>query len=85
LGLLQTVAAQFAQLGRKEEGKRFFAMNFNRFLPSLQKRGTDPNGCLDDLESLMNRLPGVQPETRQQSTANSRQANARAPATVKSR
>jgi hypothetical protein len=72
LGLLQTVAAQFAQLGRKEEGKRFFAMNFNRFLPSLQRRGIDPNVCLDDLESLMGRLPSVQPETSQQPTAGSR-------------
>jgi len=72
LGLLQTLAAQFAQLGRKDEGKRFFAMNFNRFLPNLQKRGIDPNVCLDDLENLMNRLPAVQPETSQQSTVNSR-------------
>ena len=59
LGLLQTLAAQFAQLGSRDEGKRFFAMNFNRFLPNLQQRGIDPNVCLDDLENLMNRLPGV--------------------------
>jgi len=72
LGLLQTVAAQFSQLGRKDEGKRFFAMNFNRFLPSLQQRGIDPNVCLDDLESLMGRLPSVQPATSPQPIVNSR-------------
>jgi hypothetical protein len=63
LGLLQTLAAQFAQLGRKDEGKRFFAMNFNPFLPNLQQRGIDPNVCLEDLENLMDRLPSVQPAT----------------------
>jgi hypothetical protein len=63
LGLLQTVAAQFAQLGQKDEGKRFFAMNFNRFLPNLQQRGIDPNLCLEELQNLMDRLPGVQPAT----------------------
>jgi len=64
LGLLQTLAAQFAELGQKDEGKRFFAMNFNRFLPNLHQRGIDPNVCLDDLENLMDRLPGVQPAAR---------------------
>jgi hypothetical protein len=72
LGLLQSVAAQFAQLGREDEGKRFFAMNFNRFLPNLQQRGVDPNVCLDDLENLMNRLPGNQPGTSQPPTAGNR-------------
>jgi hypothetical protein len=63
LRLLQTLAAQFAQLGRKDEGKRFFAMNFNPFLPKLQQRGIDPNVCLEDLQNLMDRLPGVPPAT----------------------
>ena len=57
LALLQTLAAQFAQLGRKDEGRRFFAMNFNPFQLNLQQRGIDPNTCLDDLESLMSRVP----------------------------
>jgi hypothetical protein len=61
LGLLQTLAAQFAQLGQKDEGRRFFAMNFNPFLLNLQQRGVDPNICLDELDNLMNRLPSVQP------------------------
>ena len=59
LGLLQTLATQFAQLGQKDEGKRFFAMNLNPFLPNLQRRGIDPNLCLDDLENLMDRLPAI--------------------------
>ena len=85
LGLLQTVAAQFAQLGRTEEGKRFFAMNFNRFLPNLQQRGVDPNVCLDDLENLMNRLPGVQPGTSQQPTAGGRPPDAGGSKAINSR
>jgi hypothetical protein len=60
LALLQTLAAQFAQLGQKDEGKRFFAMNLNPFLLNLHQRGVDPNVCLDDLESLMDRLPAMQ-------------------------
>jgi hypothetical protein len=79
LGLLQTLAAQFAQLGRKDEGKRFFAMNFNPFLLNLQQKGIDPNLCLDDLESLMDRLPGVQLATGRQSTVESRRSDVRRP------
>jgi hypothetical protein len=63
LGLLQTLAVQFAQLGRKDEGKRFFAMNLNPFLPNLRQKGIDPNACLDELENLIDRLPGVLPAT----------------------
>jgi hypothetical protein len=79
LGLLQTLAAQFAQLGQKDEGRRFFAMNFNPLLPNLQRRGIDPNVCLDDLENLMDRLPRVQPAASRQSTVNSRQSGVRGP------
>ena len=59
-----------------DEGKRFFAMNFNRFLPNLQQRGIDPNVCLDDLENLMNRLPGVTPAASQESKVDSRESKA---------
>jgi hypothetical protein len=59
LRLLQTLAAEFAQLGQTDEGKRFFAANFNLFLPNLQQRNIDPNVCLDDLENLIDRLPGI--------------------------
>ena len=60
LRLLQTLAAEFAQLGQKDEGKRFFATHFNLFLPNLQQRNIDPNVCLDDLENLIDRLPSIQ-------------------------
>jgi len=79
LGLLQTLAAQFAELGQKDEGKRFFAMNFNRFLPNLHQRGIDPNVCLDDLENLMDRLPGVQPAASQESKVESRESHLSGP------
>ena len=85
LGLLQTLAAQFAELGQKDEGKRFFAMNFDRFLPILQKRGIDPNVCLDDLENLMDRLPSLAAVVSQQSTAESPKQNAGASKAVNSR
>jgi hypothetical protein len=60
LRLLQTLAAELAQLGQKDEGKRFFAANLNRFLPTLRQRNIDPNACQDDLENLIDRLPGIQ-------------------------
>ena len=85
LGLLQTLAVEFAQLGQKDEGKRFFAMNLNPFLLNLQQRGIDPNICLEDLENLMDRLPGVQPLTSRQSTADSRQSNVHSPTAVNNR
>jgi hypothetical protein len=71
LALLQTLAAQFAQLGRKDEGRRFFAMNLNPFLLNLQQRGIDPNVCLDDLENLMERLPTMQLPTTPTTLASS--------------
>jgi hypothetical protein len=85
LGLLQTLAAQFAQLGQKDEGKRFFAMNLNPFLLNLQQRGIDPNVCLDDLQSLMDRLPGVQAAASRQSTVESGKSEVRGPTAVNSR
>jgi len=79
LGLLQTLAVELAQLGRKDEGKRFFAMNLNPLLPDLRRRGVDPNACLEDLESLLDRLPGLQPVTSQQSTVDSQPSAVRRP------
>lgn len=85
LGLLQTLAIAFAQLGQKDEGKRFFAMNLNPLLPDLRRRGVDPNACLEDLESLLDRLPAVQPVTSRPSTVGSPQSDARGPTAVNSR
>ena len=77
LGLLQTVAAQFAQLGQKDEGKRFFAMNFNQFIPNLQQKGVDPNVCLEELDNLVDGLQSVPPMVSQESKVESREAEAK--------
>ena len=61
LRLLQTIAAGYAELGQRDEGKRVFAMNFPALLPALQRRGIDPNACLDDAEGLLDRLASVVP------------------------
>jgi hypothetical protein len=63
LQLLQTIAAGYAVLGKREEGKRFFAMNLAAALPALRRRGVDPNTCLEDAEALITRLPSVVPES----------------------
>lgn len=54
--LLQTLAVQYAMLGKRAEGQRFFAMNLPPLLPELQKAGVDPNACLEDMAALLNRL-----------------------------
>jgi hypothetical protein len=61
LQLLQTVAVSFAVLGRREEGKWFFAMNLPLVLPVLRERGVDPNACIEDMEGLLARLPSIMP------------------------
>ncbi|MBI4164375.1 MAG: hypothetical protein HY508_01425 [Acidobacteria bacterium] len=57
--LLQTIAAEFAVLGERDQGQRFFAMNLAAVLPQLHKDGVDLNGCLEDNASLLARLPSV--------------------------
>ena len=84
LGLLQTLAVEFAQLGQRDEAKRFFAMNLTPLLPDLRQRGVDPNACLEDLENLVDRLPAVQPAI-QQSKLTSQKSDARGPTAVNSR
>jgi hypothetical protein len=61
LQLLQTIAAGYAVLGKREEGKRFFALSLTAALPELRKRGVDPNACLDGAEGLLDRLASVVP------------------------
>lgn len=56
LELLQTLAADYALLGQRDEGQRFFAMNLNPFVPRLKTQGVDPNACLDDMANLLARL-----------------------------
>ena len=57
--LLQTLALNYATLGQRDEGKRFFAMSLPELLPTLKKKGVDPNACMDDVESLMERMAGA--------------------------
>ncbi len=56
LELLQTLAADYAVLGQRDEGQRFFAMNLNPFVSRLKAQGLDPNACLDDMANLLARL-----------------------------
>jgi len=58
---LQTIAAEYAILGQREQGQRFFAMNLPSVVPQLRKMGVDPDGCLEDNASLLARLPSVVP------------------------
>jgi hypothetical protein len=57
MDLLQTVAVDFAVVGQKDAGKRFFALNLTPLMPSLQSHNVDPNACLDALENLVDRVP----------------------------
>jgi len=57
MDLLQTVAVDYAVVGQKDAGKRFFALNLSQLMLSLQIRNVDPNACLDALETLADRLP----------------------------
>ncbi len=61
LNLLQTLAINYAALGQRDEGKRFFALNLNQFIPDLQKQGVDLNACQESLEDLVDRVPAVGP------------------------
>jgi hypothetical protein len=57
MGLLQTVAVDYAVVGQRDVGLRFFALNLSQLMPSLQSHKVDPNACLDALESLVDRVP----------------------------
>lgn len=56
LGLLQTLAAQYAVLGQPDRAKIFFGQNLARFLPQMKQQGFDGAACRDDLNSLVDRL-----------------------------
>jgi hypothetical protein len=59
--LLQTVAVDFAVVGQKDAGKRFFALNLSPLMPNLEGRSVDPNVCIDALETLVDRMPAANP------------------------
>jgi hypothetical protein len=61
MDLLQTIAVDFAMVGQKEAGKRFFALNLSQLMPNLQSHNLDPNACLDALESLVDRVTVASP------------------------
>jgi len=61
LGLLQTLATDYAAVGQRDQGKRFFALNLSQFMPSLRTQNVDPNACLESLESLVDRVPALGP------------------------
>jgi hypothetical protein len=61
LQLMQTVAADYAAVGRQDEAKQFVEANLKQFLPELHKRGMDLDDCLKDAENFLADLPGVQP------------------------
>jgi hypothetical protein len=63
MDLLQTVAVDYAVVGQREQGNRFFALNLSQLMPSLKSRSVDPNACLDALESLVDRVPVAGPKT----------------------
>lgn len=56
LGLLQTLAAQYAVLGQPDRAKIFFGQNLARFLPQMDQQGFDGAACRDDVTSLVDRL-----------------------------
>ena len=62
LGLLQTLAAQYAVLDQPDRAKVFFAQNLARFLPQMKQEGFDGTACRDDLNGLVDRLANSQPQ-----------------------
>lgn len=57
ISLLQTIAVDYAVVGQKDEGKRFFALNLGEFMANLKSHNIDPNDCVDSLEILADRVP----------------------------
>jgi hypothetical protein len=61
LALLQTAAADYAMVGQKDVGIRFFALNLSPIVPYLQNHNVDPNACLESLGDLIDRVPVAAP------------------------
>lgn len=56
LGLLQTIAAQYAMLGQPDRAKKFIGENLAHFFHEMQQQGFDPATCKEGLNSLVDRL-----------------------------
>jgi len=53
---LISLGANYAVLGERDQAKRFVASNIGSFVPELQRRGIDPNACLEGMDGLLTRL-----------------------------
>jgi hypothetical protein len=57
MDLLQNVAVDYAMIGQKDAGTRFFALNLSQLMSSLQSNNVDPNACLDSFQNMVDRVP----------------------------
>ncbi len=62
LQLMQTLAANYASLGQRDQATRFFEMNLQQFLPELEKKGVNPTACLEEAKSLVENLSSAWPQ-----------------------
>lgn len=58
IGLLSTLALDYAGLGRKQESQRFLTANLSHFVPQLKAAGVEPQTCTAYLEKLADQLAG---------------------------
>ncbi|MGH9325613.1 MAG: hypothetical protein ACRD2B_02825 [Terriglobia bacterium] len=56
LHLLQTLAADYSQVGQPVMGNQFFQQNLPLFFPQLQSQGVSPQACIQDVTNLVNRI-----------------------------
>lgn len=61
LQLLQTLAMDYAMLGRRDVANRFFSMNVTPFIPEMRQKNVDPDACLEDVTGLVDRLASSSP------------------------
>ena len=61
LALLETVALEYAALGRQQEGEAFFASNLIPFTPQIEPAGIDPNVCEARFENLAEEVATTAP------------------------
>ncbi|MGH9351618.1 MAG: hypothetical protein ACRD2G_05580 [Terriglobia bacterium] len=56
LHLLQSLAADYAAVGKPATGEQFVKQNLPAFLPQLGAAGVQPQACLQDVSNLVNSL-----------------------------
>lgn len=62
LHLLQTLAVDYAAVGKRAIGQRFAQQNLPAFAPQLEVTGATPQACLQDVSNLVN---SIYPQARQ--------------------